>query len=141
MYKSPLKVFGEYLIEPQAAAASMPGGKVVRAGRSISGLEVVVCLEGDKNDPAAAVEQAVGDTITISLQHSLDGETFIALPSWEQTINAPKDDPAAVTVSFTPGSIMARLTLPCDCLPFIKGSLAMSNPLGKVSMFPAYLPR
>lgn len=136
MFKSPLKVYGEYLIDPQAAAASITGTNVVRAGKSMSGLEVVVCVEGEDE-----ITCAVGDTVTISLLHAQDGETFIAMPEWEQAITAPEDDPTATSVVFAPGSVIARMTLPYDCLPYIKGNLALSNPQGEISMFPSYLPR
>jgi hypothetical protein len=135
MRNSPLKVYGEYLIPVGPAAATMTGTNVLRAGKSMSGLEVVVCAEDDFSLDA-------GESATISILHSQDGETFIALPPWEKTIAAPGDDPSASSADFKPGDILARMTLPVDCLPYIKGNLAFSAvPGGKVSMFPAYLPR
>ncbi|MDL2267201.1 hypothetical protein LJC46_04340 [Desulfovibrio sp. OttesenSCG-928-G15] len=142
MYKSPLKVFGEYLVPKTAAAASIAGDNVVRAGKSMSGLEIVVCVEPSDSDPDVGFDVAVGDTVTISLLQSMDGETFVALPEWKQTIAAPEDDPTATTISARPGDIIARMTIPYDCMQFIKGNLAFSAaPVGNVSMFPAYLPR
>ena len=145
MYRSPLKVHGEYLIGDKdgvQAAANMPGNQIIRAGKSLSGLEIVVCANGTAADPEAAFSLEVGACLTISVKHSQDAETFIALPPWEAGIAAPEDAPTALSVEFRPGDIIARMTLPYDCLPYIKGDLAFSAPpAGKLSMFPACLPR
>lgn len=147
MFNSPLKVYDEYLIEPADVSAAMAGTNVVRAGESLSGLEVVVCVEPSAADPEVGFDLKVGTEVSILLQHSQDGETFIALPEWNQTVAAPKDDPAATTITAAPGTIIARMTLPSDCLPFVKGNLEFAAgsggavPTGRVSMFPAYLPR
>ena len=131
MYRSPLKVYGEYLIPKSACAAGMTGTSVVRAGKS--GLEVVVCAEAG-DDPDAGFGMDAGDSVTITLLHSQDGETFITMPAFSQTLEAQ--------ATFLPGDIIARMTLPHDCLPHIKGNLAFSTPpAGNVSMFPAYWPR
>lgn len=134
MYNSPLKVYGEYLVPKGAAATTMTGTNVVRAGRSMSGLEIVVCTEPSTSDPDVGLTVASGASVTIKLKHSQDGTTFVALPDFAKTFSA-------ATV-FKPGEIIVRMTIPYDCMPYIKGDLAFSTaPTGNVSMFPAYLPR
>ena len=139
MLKSPLKVYGEYLIPKTALAASITGTNVVRMGRSMSGLEIVVCAEPSTADPSVGVTIPAGASVTIKAFHSQDGETFIALPENKQTM--------AESTTFQPGEIIARMTIPYDCLPYVKASLAYtvqtsgSVPTANVSVFPAYLPR
>jgi hypothetical protein len=140
MYKSLLKVFGEYLIPKTALAASIAGSNVVRMGRSMSGLEIVVCAEGTTADPEnGSITVPVGASVTIKAKHSQDGVTFIALPEFKATM--------AAATTFTPGEIIARMTIPYDCMPYVKADLAYTVeasgtlPAGNVSVFPAYLPR
>ena len=61
MFKSPLKVHGEYLIAPCPLAAALTGTQAVRAGGSMSGLELLVCVE------AAPLTAQVGDAVTLSI--------------------------------------------------------------------------
>jgi len=134
MFRSPLKVYGEYLIPKAAAEGSMTGSNSVRAGKSMSGLEIVVCAEASDADPEVGLTVAAGTSVTIRIKQSQDGEVFIALPDCAKSF-----DEESV---FLPGEILARMTLPSDCLLHIKGDLAFSAaPEGNVSMFPAYLPR
>lgn len=143
MFKSPLKVFGEYLIPKTAAAATLTGTNVVRAGKSMSGIEIVVCIEEYNTPGATPVNLTVGNTVTITISNSQDGTTFTALPAWADKVKAPEKNPTATTIPAKPGTIIARMTLPYDCKPYIKGNLAFGGtaPACNVSMFPAYLPR
>jgi len=134
MFRSPLKVYGEYLIPPADAEESMNGDNIVRAG-GMSGLEIVVCAE-------EAFSMDAGETATIAVLHSQDAEIFVAMPPRTQAITPPEHDPEATAVSFKPGDIVARMSLPYDCLPYIKGKLEFSAPpSAKVSMFLSLLPR
>jgi hypothetical protein len=139
MFNSPLKVFGEYLIPKQALAASITGTNIVRAGKSMSGLEIVVCAEASNADPDVGITIPATASVTLKPLHSQDGVTFVALPECKVTITA--------STAFAPGEIIARMTLPYDCMPFVKCSLAYtpetsgSVPAANISVFPAYLPR
>lgn len=132
MYKYNLRVHGEYLIKDKALpkGATENGTDVIRAGKSMSGLEVVCAAKGD-------VSLAADSTVTINLLQSMDDETFIALPTKaEQVISAEK-------TSFEDGEVIARMTLPSDCMPYIKGNLATDDAAasGNFDLFLAYLPR
>ena len=138
MYKKTLRVFGEYLIEGKAIPvnATHTGDKVVRAGKSMSGLEVVaVATVPAGGNPVSIPANA---TVTITVQQSLDSQVFIPLPTKSETkIEAGK-------TTFEDGEVIARMTLPYDCMPFIKGNLttaAAPAATGNVDLFLAYLPR
>jgi hypothetical protein len=106
----------------------------------MSGLEIAVCAEGTASDPEnGTITVPAGASVAIKAYHSQDGVTFIALPEFKVTM--------AAATTFSPGEIIIRMTIPYDCLPFVKADLAYtvqtsgSVPAGNVSVFPAYLPR
>lgn len=132
MYKYNLKVNGEYLIKGAALPrnAIVNGANVVRAGGSMSGLEIICAAKG-------AVTLAAGSEVAIHVLHSQDDETFIALPV--QGLAAV----SAGKTAFEDGEIIARLTLPYDCLPYVKANLGTNDAAagGSFDLFLAYLPR
>lgn len=132
MYKYKLRVNGEYLIKDTALPrnAVVNGVKAVRAGKSMSGLEIVCAAKG-------AVTLAAGSEVAINVLHSQDGETFIALPARGlAAISAGK-------TAFEDGEVIARLALPYDCMPYVKANLGTNDASagGSFDLFLAYLPR
>ncbi len=131
MYKYNLRVNGEYLIENAALPknATVTGTDMVRAGGG-SSLEIVCAAKGP-------VTLTAGKEVSIRVLHGRDGENFAALPvSATVTIQSGN-------TNFNDGDIIARLTLPYDCLPLIKANLATTDTAaaGNFDLFLAYLPR
>lgn len=132
MYKHTLRAYGENLIQNETVPqnTSFDGTRIVRAGSGMSGVEVLV-------QAAAPVNFTAGKSMTLNLKHSQDGSTFIALPT------SAKNTFAAGNNGFENGDTIMRLTLPSDCLPYIKASIATDDTAasGKVDVVLGYLPR
>lgn len=132
MYKHTLRVHGESLIQGEAVPKNtvFNGTSILRAGASMSGVEVLV----QANTP---VSISAGKSLTLTLQHSQDGSTFIALPG------IAKATFAAGANTFEEGDTLLRFTLPSDCLPYIKAAIATDDAAagGNVNVVLGYLAR
>jgi hypothetical protein len=96
----------------------------------------VLCVEEYASSGTTPVNLNAGKTYSITILHSDDGIGFTTLGTYGTTLAEAK--------IAEPGTIIARVTLPCDCKTYIKANYSTDEstlPVCNVSVFLSYLPR